>query len=482
MISMVVFSKDRERALIHEQFIRKSVGCEYEYIKVDNSDANNSLKDAYIEGIKKSKGDIILFISENYFPITDGWGRILDEKFIKDIGAVSITGSTVLPENEKNTLLGQIIEHDLNSGKITLDIYGDGEDDKIGKVGNVLFAAIKRDLFDKVSVNDIVTDTNYSFEINLFKKISEVTELIITHDIMVKNVFDGKRIVDNVEKNIQSVPLDQLLTPDKVSMMLDVGLKDIEKQSVEELPDIVLVTGMHRSGTSSVAGLLTLCGYSAGDDNDLLNNNVPQADNQKGHFENRNVVLINDQILSGFGGNWYSLPKQEEILKSEVRFSNVVQNFNSSFKGSIIKDPRLSITLPIWKKHCKRMKNVVYCFRNPLAVANSLLKRNKTPIEQGLELWYQYNTYLIEGLKGVPVAIVDYDELSENKNLVLELLIKVLKPKKLENDFLEKTDGFFDKSLNHNTISDKEMDEVPDHIKKLYDILLSQKITKLTLI
>src|SRR6185295_14229625 len=67
----------------------------------------------------------------------------------------------------------------------------------------------------------------------------------------------------------------------------------------------VCVTGMHRSGTSVVAGALALLGASLGEPSRLLK---AGADNPKGYFEIRAVVELDDELLAHLGGAWDQPP------------------------------------------------------------------------------------------------------------------------------------------------------------------------------
>ena len=66
--------------------------------------------------------------------------------------------------------------------------------------------------------------------------------------------------------------------------------------------------GMHRSGTSALAGALHLTGF------DLGQNIMPPADeNPKGFFENQHIVDLNDRILEELFTFWnetFFLPEE----------------------------------------------------------------------------------------------------------------------------------------------------------------------------
>src|SRR4051794_27736950 len=62
----------------------------------------------------------------------------------------------------------------------------------------------------------------------------------------------------------------------------------------------VLVLGMHRSGTSAMAGALALCGFATG--SDLM---PAAADNPKGFWEHAGVVAIHERLLRALDRPWH---------------------------------------------------------------------------------------------------------------------------------------------------------------------------------
>ena len=63
-------------------------------------------------------------------------------------------------------------------------------------------------------------------------------------------------------------------------------------------PTVVCVLGMHRSGTSLVARVLNVLGVDLGPEEHLMR---PSSANPTGHWENKPITGINDEILSDSG-------------------------------------------------------------------------------------------------------------------------------------------------------------------------------------
>src|SRR5713226_6216337 len=64
---------------------------------------------------------------------------------------------------------------------------------------------------------------------------------------------------------------------------------------------IVIVLGMHRSGTSLCSHVLSALGVDMADAIDI------HQSNEKGHWERREIVDLNDRILEHFNRSFYTL-------------------------------------------------------------------------------------------------------------------------------------------------------------------------------
>lgn len=239
---------------------------------------------------------------------------------------------------------------------------------------------------------------------------------------------------------------------------------------------IAAVTGMHRSGTSCVAGLLVRCGFSLGTSHRMLNDNASRFDNQRGHFENLGVVAINDAILGKAGGAWYRVPPPQSVESLAVPAGGLIGDFARLFNGTVIKDPRLSLTLPLWKRSCPSLSYAVFCVRHPLGVARSLASRNKMSLQMGLGLWLEYNLRLAESINGLTFAIVDFDQLTAQPTDTLCRLLSKLGVPFSEEKVGAEVDEFFDKELNHNPLSSEETASLPEDVKKLYTFLRARAV------
>jgi len=174
----------------------------------------------------------------------------------------------------------------------------------------------------------------------------------------------------------------------------------------------LLITGMHRSGTSFLARALNLRGVYLGEYEDFISDQWrPSIDNLRGHWENRKFLKLAEQTLSLSNGNWDNIPAKIKVnskLGNEIKklSTNLIDN---SAIASGIKDPRMLGCLDAWVKYLPKNFLVIGIFRNPLKVAESLKKRNGFTYEKSLNLWEQYNQRLLIYLEKFGGFLLNFD-------------------------------------------------------------------------
>lgn len=178
-------------------------------------------------------------------------------------------------------------------------------------------------------------------------------------------------------------------------------------------PAGIVVLGMHRSGTSAVAGYLAKAGFFAGDDTDLL----PAAeDNPRGFFERTDVNELNDGVLADLGGNWDRPPPRDVVTAKAPAYTGRVEALLGSLASQaqgrpiVLKDPRISLLLPAWLPALEDRFHLVIIDRPPVEVAKSVRKRDDRPLYVALALWQIYCTQLAHGLAGREVLVVRYQD------------------------------------------------------------------------
>lgn len=224
-----------------------------------------------------------------------------------------------------------------------------------------------------------------------------------------------------------------------------------------------IVLGMHRSGTSMLAGLLhQSAGYAVG--GPLIGS---AFDNEKGFFERVDIVLQNDEFLSAQDMSWAAnvinydwenaLSDKESGAVSFKRGKTGLQFLDDPSNAPWMqKDPRMCITLKTWLKLMHSEPAILFTYRHPLEVALSLKKREKNfTLEQGLRLWIVYNMRAIQNSKGLCMVkstndAILADPLHETRRIQDELTDSCGVPHPPRTVSQGDVDKFIDPKLQHN--------------------------------
>jgi hypothetical protein len=231
----------------------------------------------------------------------------------------------------------------------------------------------------------------------------------------------------------------------------------------------VLILGMHRSGTSCLAGSLQQGGLFLGK---VFEENPY---NKKGNRENERIMNVNNRVLAYNNGSWDNPPKQIHWNKElQVERDQILNDFRQQSKSVWgFKDPRTLITLPFWidsLDHCK----FVGSFRNPISVAKSLEFRNGMKLDSALDLWKIYNEKLLEIHAKYSFPLISFD-LTETE--YFEQISRIFLYLGWSNVKNEHDHKFFDDSLrNHKNsqIAETARDDIQMIYNKLVNIYENQ--------
>jgi hypothetical protein len=166
---------------------------------------------------------------------------------------------------------------------------------------------------------------------------------------------------------------------------------------------VISVLGMHRSGTSCLAGSLEQQGLFLGE----VNTSAPF--NRRGNRERFDVMDLQGEILEASGGSWSSPPAVVAWQPEHVERAQAILAEHAGEPVWGFKDPRTLLTFDGWQQLVPDLE-AVGIFRHPLRVARSLQSRNDLALDAGLALWRAYNDRLVEIHRRRPFPIVCFDE------------------------------------------------------------------------
>lgn len=220
----------------------------------------------------------------------------------------------------------------------------------------------------------------------------------------------------------------------------------------------IIVLGPHRSGTSLLTRLINMMGAYFGVGAASIGFN---HENPKGFWERRDVIDVNEEILEKKDCAWEQLApwKMEEtpdkksiknLDEIDHKIKNVLLELDAN-RPWVMKDPRLCLTFPYWKRHLE-VPVLVSMTRDPIEVALSLKSRNGFPLHHGIAIWEYYAVGMVNAARSMPMIYVNHKDVLSDPYKAVEVLLGKLQEAGVDGLRLpkrEEVEAFIEPSLYH---------------------------------
>ena len=184
---------------------------------------------------------------------------------------------------------------------------------------------------------------------------------------------------------------------------------------------LILVVGMHRSGTSLLGSILQALGVA------LPGPLIPgDHHNPAGYFERSDITALQEELLidlrrwwpSAQGTQplppgWLATPRAQRAAACLKRLLKADQNHQSG--PWAIKDPRTSLLLPLWRQVADELHQplrLLLAIRDPAEVVTSLLNRDAAATgmtaARAQALWIRHQQQLLADGVDLPLHVVSY--------------------------------------------------------------------------
>lgn len=170
--------------------------------------------------------------------------------------------------------------------------------------------------------------------------------------------------------------------------------------------------------------VLSLCGL------ELPRTLVDQNEhNEDGYWESLPLNLLNGELLRDMDSSW------DDVLASRPnrvgrygqaaveRLRTVLEQECAPNRDVVIKDPRISVMLGLWRDAIESMglaPRLVIMVRDPLEVAASLGRRDAFPTTKSVLLWLAHLIAVERDSRGLPRVFVSYEDLLKDWRNVLK--------------------------------------------------------------
>ena len=244
----------------------------------------------------------------------------------------------------------------------------------------------------------------------------------------------------------------------------------------------VLVLGMHRSGTSSVAGTLVRLGGTA-----PQNLMPPSESNERGHWESTVLADLNDEILAAGGSDWqdwrpYDVARIDPASANDLH-ARAKSALASEFGDTglpIVKDPRMCRLMRFWApvfEEAKWSVRALLPLRSPLEVVWSLKRRNEIGPANGCLMWLRHVLDAEAETRGMARAFFVWRDFLADKSGTLARVGRQLDlkwPNQNESVYAD-IDDFVSADLRHQKASEAEMHAHPainELVKEAYSAVI----------
>ena len=193
----------------------------------------------------------------------------------------------------------------------------------------------------------------------------------------------------------------------------------------------ILILGMHRSGTSALARLISEFGAA------LPANLMPaNADNEMGYWESLPVNQALEGVLRAAGSSWTDWRSFNSKWHRRLTSAGLVGELKRAIKSEygqsslfVLKDPRLCRLVPLIKEVLIEL-NINPCailmVREPLEVIASLQKREKMSAQDAQLLWERHVLDAESETRDWPRAFVTYEGLLKDWRYATSNFAKLL--------------------------------------------------------
>ena len=247
----------------------------------------------------------------------------------------------------------------------------------------------------------------------------------------------------------------------------------------------ICILGMHRSGTSTIARAINLLGVYLGDEAKMM---PSTPDNAEGYWEHLEIHDLHKRLLARLERGWDAngpLPagwnQSEIILPFKQELSGIVAADFGRHPLWAWKEPQTSLLLPLWREILEKADTKLSCLffvRSPVDVANSLMRRDGIPFDRAVGIWFHYNLVALQDALALPVVFASYDRLLAEWEPEMRRCAAALElgwPQD-EARYRETMNAFIKPGLRHNQSSADQLQQLPDPVRELYQILLEASL------
>ncbi len=202
MLSIIICSRESIIRDALKQNILETIGCEHELIVIDNSQNQYDIFQAYNEGERRSKGDVLCFMHEDVLFRSDNWGKTIERYFTNNeqIGLIGFAGSHFLADSPMYWYSSPFVsQHNLNNdqGKVEEHFHEEwfGERNHIEVVAVDGFCFfVRRNLFDIIAFDEKTYKGFHLYDMDICMQVIESGyKVCVIRDVLTEHCWSESK-------------------------------------------------------------------------------------------------------------------------------------------------------------------------------------------------------------------------------------------------------------------------------------------------
>ena len=199
MISIIICSRKSDISIELKENIVETIGCEFELFLMDNSGNDYSIFQAYNEGVKSAKGDLLCFVHDDVRFRTSGWGKRIETHFLADekLGMIGFAGAHFLPDAPMYWDESPFIsEHNLTTRNgqteqcFSLEHFGEKPLSEVAAIDGMCFF-VRRSLFDSIAFDEATFNGFHLYDMDVSMQVRKAGfKVCVCNDVLVEHFYD----------------------------------------------------------------------------------------------------------------------------------------------------------------------------------------------------------------------------------------------------------------------------------------------------
>lgn len=198
LISIIVCSIDSGLFKQFQKNVNDTIGCEFEMIRIENTNTGRGICKIYNEGFLQAKGNVICYCHEDILFETANWGSRLNELLSnKEIGLVGSAGAVYKSKYPnawvavpKEYYRANMVQKKSDGTSFYTHILDEGNYSEVAVLDGC-FLAGRNEVFEKYKWNEVLLKGFHLYDLDMSLQIQATYKLAVANEIKIVHLSEG---------------------------------------------------------------------------------------------------------------------------------------------------------------------------------------------------------------------------------------------------------------------------------------------------